>query len=410
MDTNKVKDLEQNKAINAWFAKNCRGTLELCTSFGKTLTALKAAMYFIEKNPRFRVLILTPTEVIRDDTWKEEAKKWKLTKYYNKNFRTECIQTARNWENTHWDMVIADEHHNYLSPENRKFFLNNKIDRLLGLTAKIPRERWDINQQICPVVYRMTIQQARKLGIVSDYIVCNLPVLLSPQERLEYTKIQNRYTYFESRLGGKFQAFRTANLWKKNGTAEQKSIANGFYRYMRARTNLLYNASNKINVVNQILDYHLFEDKMAIVFTQSKQVAHDISDKRDDTVHYYAPDNKDKDKGIYLSKDDRKANLNRFNDNRTKIRVMSCVKALNEGVNVPKISLNIIHSGTSSDKDFIQRVGRTVRLADEGKLAVIINLYVPGSQEENWVNKRLGKFKDDAEWINSLGEIDQLIQ
>jgi superfamily II DNA or RNA helicase len=406
--TNKVKDLEQNKAIAVWM-QTCRGTLELCTSFGKTLTALKAAMVYIEQDPTFRVLILTPTEVIRDTTWSSEAAQWGLTEIFERNFKTECIQTARNWENTEWDMVIGDEFHNYLSPENRKFFFHNKIHKLMGLSAKIPKDKWEICRQMCPVVYRMTIQEARDLGIVSKYTICNLPVKLTPKESKKHTEINSKYAYFESVLGGKSVAFKNANYYRTRGNTQQKQAANMFFSYMRQRKDLLYNATNKLKVTNEILDLEYFKEKPAIIFTQAKKVAHALAESREDCVKYYAPDNKDKAKGLYLSKEDRSKNLTWFREGLGGISKMAAVKALNEGVSIPKISLNIIHSGTSSVKDFIQRVGRTVRLAEEGKHAYIFNLYVPNSQDQVWTENRLGEFKDDAIWLENLQELNSIV-
>jgi len=408
MQSNKVKDLEQNRAISAWMATH-RGTLELCTSFGKTLTALKAAMVFIEQDPTFRVLILTPTEVIRDTTWSSEAAQWGLSAVFERNFKTECIQTARNWENTEWDMVIADEMHNYLSPENRKFFFHNKIHKLMGLSAKIPKDKWEICRQICPVVYRMTIQEARDLGIVSKYTICNIPVALTSKERQRHTEICNSYGYYENVLGGKSSAFKNASYYRKGGNSQQKQASNMFYAFMRQRTQLLYNASKKLGVVNEILDLEYFKDKPAIIFTQSKKVAHELAESREDCVKYYAPDAKDKAKGLFLSKEDRKKNLAWFCEGLGGISRMAAVKALNEGVSIPKIALNILHSGTSSDKDFIQRVGRAVRLAEEGKHAYIFNLYVPNTQDQVWTEKRLGSFKEDAVWLENVQEISSLM-
>ena len=58
---------------------------------------------------------------------------------------------------------------------------------------------------------------------------------------------------------------------------------------------------------------------------------------------------------------------------------------MNEGVNVPDISMAIIASGTSKVKDLIQRIGRAVRW-EEGKQALIFHLFIEDSQEEKWVS------------------------
>lgn len=406
MNPSSIKDAEQAKAINHWIGNNCRGTLELCTGFGKTLTALKAGLFFISKMPNFRILILTPTEVIRDTVWREEAKNWNMLKEYERNFHAECIQTAYQWENTHWDLVIADEVHNYLSPEYRKFWQNNKFDRVLGLSAKIPYESLAVLNTVAPIIYRMTIQEAKKQGIISNYLVCNIPVDFTPAESVAFRKIQNAYTFYERSLGGPAVAYKNAEKYRLEGDVTQKKNANAFFVQMQRRARFLYTAQNKYRVVNQILD--MFPMKTAIVFTQSKEVAFALSEERTDTVHYYAPDSKDKEKGYYLSKDDRKHNLDLFNDPTSGKRIMAAVKALNEGANVPRVSLGILHSGTQSQKDFIQRVGRTVRAESEDKLALIINLYVKGTQEEKWLNNRLGSFVEDAKWIDNISDLRTL--
>ena len=409
MKTNEIKDQEQAKAINTWLGYNCRGTLELCTSFGKTLTGLKAAYYFIKQNPNFRVLVLTPTEAIRDTVWVDEAERWGLGNYFEKNFRTECIQTARTWKGTKWDMVIADEWHNYLSEENREFFSNNKIDRLLGLTAKVPREKWHIGQQICPVVYRMTIQEAREKGIVSKYAIYNLPVKLTAKEQIEYKKIDNAYNYYVNLCGGPQLAYSNAKIWKKTGTDMQKKYANGYSVQMARRMRFLYDTQNKMIMVNKLLDHPLLKDKKAITFTQSKKVAHSLATKREDTVHYYAPATADKAKGLFLTRKQRVQNLIDFK-NLDSVRNMAAVKALNEGADVPKISLALLHSGTASEKDFIQRVGRAVRLAEEDKIAVIINLFISDTQEKSWVDRRLGAFKDESIWVKNLQHLEDHLE
>ena len=71
-------------------------------------------------------------------------------------------------------------------------------------------------------------------------------------------------------------------------------------------------------------------------------------------------------------------------------RIISSVKALNVGFNVPDCSLGICAAGSSKALDNIQRRGRTVRL-QEGKTAIYVNLYVKGSQEVKWVRKRTQK-------------------
>ena len=64
--------------------------------------------------------------------------------------------------------------------------------------------------------------------------------------------------------------------------------------------------------------------------------------------------------------------LKKFKDGRTKQRVISSVKALNAGFDVPDCSLGIVAAGNSKKLDNIQRTGRIIRYVP-GKTAVIIN-------------------------------------
>ncbi len=380
MKTNPLKDQEQKKAIQTWFARGYRGTLELCTSFGKTLTAIKAALFLAEENPELKVLILAPTEVIRDDIWQNEFKKWGKVKFYKENCTTECIQTAYKWSDTHWDLVICDEIHNYLSEEYSKFFANNKIDKIMGLSAKIPNERVHILADIAPIIYRMTIAQAVELGIVSPYKIYNLTVELTGEELSKYRSINKSYAYYEMLLGGRFDAFTKARdlLGDDNAGPEEKKWAGIFFGQMRARKTLLHNAANKINLTHQLIDKF---GVPTIAFSETKDFSELLCRGREDIVFYHSG----------MSTKDRKEAIKRFQDKRTKVNTISAVRALNEGWDVPSLSLAVVCSGTSKSKEFIQRVGRAVRFEDDKK-AVIVNLCCKGTQEDKWVASRTKGF------------------
>ena len=104
-----------------------------------------------------------------------------------------------------------------------------------------------------------------------------------------------------------------------------------------------------------------------------------------------------------MSAKERKAALKTFDDNRTKKRVISSVKALNSGLNVPECSLGICCAGSSKALDNVQRTGRTLRLL-EGKVAIYVNLYVKGTQELKWVRKRTKK-DYQTQWIDNINQI-----
>ncbi len=77
MNKQEAKDLVQRESLNAWAKRKCKGTLQLCTGAGKTYAAIRAIVWVFSLNPKANVLIICPTEIIRDDTFPKEFKKWK---------------------------------------------------------------------------------------------------------------------------------------------------------------------------------------------------------------------------------------------------------------------------------------------------------------------------------------------
>jgi superfamily II DNA or RNA helicase len=65
-------------------------------------------------------------------------------------------------------------------------------------------------------------------------------------------------------------------------------------------------------------------------------------------------------------------------------------QALNAGYNVPDINRSICISSTGTELTFIQELGRSTRLNDDGseKTSLFFNLYSNSTQELNWVNNK----------------------
>ena len=129
MEASHVKDQIQRKGLNKWWAYpvNGRGTLQYATGGGKTRCGVLAAALIAERlGMDCNILVLTPTETIRDRAWKDEFKKWGYKNIFESCIECVCIQTAYKYMGNHYDLVIADEIHNYISPEYFNFFSQNK--------------------------------------------------------------------------------------------------------------------------------------------------------------------------------------------------------------------------------------------------------------------------------------------
>lgn len=92
-----------------------------------------------------------------------------------------------------------------------------------------------------------------------------------------------------------------------------------------------------------------------------------------------------------------------FKDKTTKVRIISTARALDEGFDIEGIELGLIASGSATERQQIQRLGRSIRFV-EGKIALIINLYLKGTQDEQWAKKRQAN-TPNVHWITSIDEI-----
>jgi len=99
MDANEIKDEIQRKGLNIWWSSPFygKGTLQYATGVGKTRCGVLAAALMVKKlGMDCNMLILTPTETIRDRSWKDEFKKWGYDDIFTACIKCVCIQTAYN--------------------------------------------------------------------------------------------------------------------------------------------------------------------------------------------------------------------------------------------------------------------------------------------------------------------------
>lgn len=397
------KTLEQKRHLNSWVKNGGIGSCIAATGLGKTRIGLMAIEHVFKKlednvltsKGRYErnALIIVPNENLRDNEWPNEFAKWKMKSYLD-DVEIMCIHSAYKLEENHYDIVVVDEAHTTLSGEYGKFYDNNCWDNLMCLTATPPEnaEYRKFLKEIAPVVCHTDLKAAVKMGLVSPYTIYNIGVTFTPAEKAEYDRVDNLFKLCTAKLGGQWQAFTNATKWRSSSDKEKAKWANMFYVMMQKRKKLCYNASNKLLVTDQIL--RKFVDRKALVFSESIDFAQRLQDRLgDECVTFHSK----------MSKKEREETLKRFGDNRTKARVISSVKALNQGLNVPECSLGICAAGSSMKLDNIQRTGRTLRL-QEGKISLYINLFVKGSQEVKWVRKRC-KNDPNVHWVDSLDDV-----
>lgn len=414
-----VKDRIQKTGINKWYLAGCKGTLEYATGVGKSRCGVLAAGWLVKHKPDARILILTPTQTIRDQAWRDEFKKWGAKHIFDNNVDCVCIQTAYKYEGEHYDLVIADEIHNYIPVTDEymyfRFFERNRMDKLLGLSASIDKELLPKLDTVAPIVDSIDTNMAVELGLVSPFKVYNIPIEMSFEDRLEYGKIDaefhKTFQIFDKDLSLMFKCLKSKSafllhLRKKFNmqVATKQEIQDLFERYksypyrcnnaMRKRKELLYENAGKLNAIGDISK--MLGKRYGVIFNQTAKFA--------DTVGNLIGEECVVEHSKVTPAKKRRENLKKFQDGRTKVNRISTVKSLNEGANLNRVDFIIIAAGTSKLKDFIQRVGRSIRWQD-GKEALIVRLYVKDSQEEKWV-----KSSQEGYEVNTLFNYKELEQ
>lgn len=377
MQTN--RDIKQSEAFNTWCG-NPKSTLNLCTGAGKTKIALMCIQKVFDKiGESLKCLIIVPTEIIRDEVFPSEFKKFGYS-HLLKYCEIKCIQTVYKYEDHNYDLVVVDEIHRILYENGEKdyeyfkFFEKNTYKYILGLSASIDDNRLEALNRIAPIIYKLSLDEAVRLGIISPFKIYNVAISLSQEELKEYNRLIKLYYYYESLLGGRFKAFSNALNYINNGSDEEKKLSFVFRNVIKKRKEILDNASGKIETTKKILTY--FPSSYGIIFSESIIQAGKLVEANEKALVYHSK----------LKKPEKLLALKKLNDKRTIIRYISAVKALNEGLSINSIEFSIVTAGNSKVKDMIQRIGRSCRFV-EGKQAIVFRLYVKGTQEEKWVRK-----------------------
>ncbi len=377
-DVFKLKDKIQRDILNKWYLMGCRGSVVVCTGVGKSRIGVLAADYVAKiTNYDCKILIITPTEEIRDNAWVEEFVKWNSEFTFKMCVKVMCIQSACRLLGEHFDLVICDEYHNTIkSLDSEKesvfmqFYFNNTYTRLLTLSAYIPSKKRYWAYKIAPLVEYISIQKAVELELIAPFNIYNLPITASEYEQKVLKKLEKKIEY-EKGKGYK--------SWKTIGQRRQ----------------LLSKINNRYIVCKQIADY--FGDKKGIIFTEyisDVEALQNIFGESAVSIH------------SKMKKNDRKLSLSRYNANEVN-RIISA-KALNEGVNLTNTNFGIAVNANGAIKDLIQECGRILRLDEEGKKASYIRLYLPNSQDETWLKRSQAVSK--SIFVNSIEELFEQIE
>jgi superfamily II DNA or RNA helicase len=373
----------QKEAHDAWVGKYI-GCTELATGCGKTKIAIDCIEtirdeYLSLDYGEPHILIVVPTEEMRDIDWPAEFKKWEVSMHRVKLI---CYATLAKENLSKYNMVIYDECHRLTLPNLRNLeSLTATLPKacILGLTATLPKvaypddaDRVHMIRELLPVVYRVTTDEAVDLGLISDFEVTVL-------------KFQLDATNKNIKAGTKLKPFMTTEeaqykyLTKKLQVASMQAQADrkkeGFkFAAISARAQFLYNLPSKLRLASYCLAKIRTNDVRTLVFAGSIEQANLLCGEH-----------------VYHSESTREA-LEKFQSKE--ISLLGAVKALNEGKNLTEPDNAVIVQVDSVDRNLVQRIGRLVRIRYDkmDHKATIVILVASGTADEKWYESAIGDF------------------
>lgn len=415
----------QQQAFENW-KTNQRGLFAMATGTGKTLTSLNCLLEIYQRKGYYKALILVPTLTLVDQ-WEEECKKFHFGHIVkvcskNKEWKSE-LDTIRLQEDFNFSdkepsyiiiatyasfarenifkaltsisskigkklLLIADEAHNMGSPRILKRLAGIKYKRRIGLSATPERQYDDMGNReirnffgcgdIDGYTYEFSMHEAIDKGFLCRYFYYPHLVRLTDEEMSQYLKISLQLAKFYN--------------YDNESFPESSDI---LMRLLLKRKRIIHKAKNKEFVFDGILR-NWYKEKGSLKFTLV--YVPEGSRPDDETADIYdavetMPDDNYSDslidtytnlvqavsptttvKKFTSGTKDRKQILEDFASG--KLEVLTSMKCLDEGVDVPRSELAIFCASTGNPRQFIQRRGRILRNHPDKKRAVIHDLVV----------------------------------
>lgn len=412
----------QNEAFENWKNNKQKGLFAMATGTGKTITALNCLLEIYKRNGYYKAIILVPTITLVNQ-WEDECRKFNfvhIIKVFSKNpewrskindlklalrydqddehqnfiiistyasfARDKVFNELANFEKGKV-LLIADEAHNVGSPSMLKRLKTVPYYRRIGLSAT-PERQFDeeTTKKIYHFfgaeqnfTYEYSMEEAIRNGVLCKYYYYPHLVSLTDEEMEKYVDFSEKISRYFNFNSGEFD--------------KRDDI---LMSLLLARKRIVHKATNKLEVFKAIVANRYKEKgnlKYTLVYVPEGNQPDFISDVSafekkeqidDDAISGHLID-------IYTSVIlgiDKYITVKKFvsgEKNRDcvlkdfasgKLQVLTSMKCLDEGVDVPRSELAIFCASTGNPRQFIQRRGRVLRQHPEKCMAEIHDLVV----------------------------------
>ncbi len=375
----------QEAALKAWKQANRNGVVILPTASGKTYLAQLA----MQATPRTTLVVVPTLDLMHQ--WYAHLKAAfpdlevgllgggardrtpiLVATYDSATIHIEAIGNK-------YALLVFDECHHLPTDFYRVIAEYAIAPYRLGLTATPNRSdgrHSDLDYLVGPTVFSKTPEELAGIAL-ADHQILQIMVKLSPQEREEYNKLMTIRNDFlkqaNIKLGG-------LNGWKNFVMASASSPAGrrAMLAHRQAKE-IALGTEGKLRTLANLLAQHFPE--RTLIFTADNATVYRISHEfLIPAITHQTPVK------------ERHEVLSKFRTGEYKTIVASHV--LNEGVDVPDARVAIILSGTGSEREYIQRLGRVLRRgSEENKLAILYEVVTENTTEEQTSRRRKGRIK-----------------
>jgi superfamily II DNA or RNA helicase len=389
----------QKEAYNNWVNNDYSGIFAMATGTGKTITALNCLLNEYHKTGVYQAVILVPTGALVEQ-WIGELDKFNMRKNIlsvssksdwqkpinnllsdlrrdKENFVIVCTYASFYRDKFQYffkqlpkeTLFIADEAHNIGFPKVLAILPSIHLQKRIGLSATPKRiydeegstQMEDFFKDKDPYVYSFSMEKAIKEGVLCEYYYFPHIVELTDMEYAEYMEISKKL----------------AKLFTKDGDLEKKKIAE---MLLLKRKRIIHKAENKLDLMTNILSKHFDKHgNLDYTFVYVPEGNSTYDNELDDEgkiepvsfhlIDQYSAAIESISRSIkvvnFTGETPNKSEiLERFANG--KINVLTSMKCLDEGVDVPKTQMAIFCSSTGNPRQFIQRRGRVLRVTKDG--------------------------------------------
>jgi superfamily II DNA or RNA helicase len=415
---------DQIRAVDAWLANHCRGSIIYGSGTGKTEIAFECAKRAVaakrssnsrEENSTtttynddasnsnnnnsniqgsFNILMLVPRIVLVDQNYKRLVSYGippeKIGRYFGeqKEIREITISTyhsaidnKRNLDIIRRaNMVVFDEVH-LVSATARAFsrifdvVAEDKDKALLGLTATID-EHDPGNSTIMallPPVRKYLIKDAVEDGRLARPIIFPLKVTLTAKEQREYEEYSKKIRTISARFK-RYDPNAMMGLLKSGGGGFPRWQARAWFLNVRKRKSLLASADNKLATTVELIKENNHHQQKVMVFSETLESIRKLKQ----LLKIEGIDSALIDSKIPSVK--RQKMLSQWG---SKFYPLLSVHTLEIGYDVPEAGVEIILASTSNMNQIVQRIGRVLRKLEGKDSALVYLIYVSETRDNN---------------------------